>query len=135
DFRRNGLWLSAAALIVKPGLVAAPRNAPDGLLPSPPTAVREFAGDDDVTGFLQIVQGGKSRPRKVNLQIRVVDGHDKVVHQAADTIESVLFSTRRIVEYPFTVPIAHLVEGPYLLSVEATDGERSARRDVRFTRK
>ncbi|HEY0875200.1 MAG TPA: VWA domain-containing protein [Vicinamibacterales bacterium] len=135
DFRKNGLWLSAAALMVTPGLMAAPRNALDGFLPSPPTTLREFAGDDEVTGFLQIVQGGKSQPRKVDLQIRIVDGNDTVVHQAADTIESALFSTGRIVEYPFSVPIAHLVEGSYLLSIEATDGERSARRDVRFTRK
>ena len=135
DFRKDGLWLSSAALAVEPGIAAAPRGALSDLLPIVPTTVRQFVADDEVRGFVQVVQGGRSASGSVNLEIRIVDRHDTVVHRATDTLERAGFSPTGFVEYGFAMPVDTLRPGPYLLSIEARSGDRSARRDIRFTRR
>lgn len=135
DFRKDGLWLSSVALAVKPGVAAAPRGALSDLLPIVPTTVRDFAADDEVQGFVQVVQGGRSALRSVTVHIRVVDGSDAIVHRAGDTLESAMFSATRVGEYGFTVPVGGLRPGAYLLTIETRAGERAARREIRFTRR
>ena len=135
DFRKDGLWMSGAALAVKPGLLAAPRGALSALLPVVPTTIREFMADDEVYGFVQIVQGGKRTPANVTLEIKIADARDRTVHRASDTLESSMFSATRFAEYRFTIPVEALAPGPYLLTIAADAAGRSARRDVRFTRR
>jgi hypothetical protein len=135
DFRKDGLWLSSAALTVAPGIMAAPRGGLSDLLRIVPTTARDFAADDEVQGLVQVVQGGRSAARAVDLQISIVDSSDAIVHRASDTLESALFSTARVAEYGFPVPVSILRPGSYLLTIVARAGERSARRDIRFTRR
>ena len=135
DFRKDGLWLSSLALAVEPGLMAAPRGALTDLLPIVPTTLRVFAGDEDVLGFVQVIQGGRSQPRSVSVEVTITDSGDRVVHRATDRLENTMFSATRAAEYQFSVPIEQLAAGPYLLTFAATAGELTGRRVVRFTRR
>jgi hypothetical protein len=135
DFRKDGLWLSGAAVSVKPGIAAAPRGALSGLIPVVPSTLREFEADDEVHGFIQVTQGGRSPAVAVNLDIRMIDSTDSVVHQASDTLEAAMFSATRSAEYQFPMPMGHLKPGEYLLTIETRAGSRSARRDIRFSRR
>lgn len=135
DYRKEGLWLSPVALTVDPGLMAAPRGTLGDLLPIVPTTVRDFAEDDEVSGFVQLVQGGKSRMDGVAVQISIADRDDRTIHRASDRLESAMFSADRSAEYQFTVPVAQLSPGAYLLTIEVESQGRAVRRDVRFTRK
>jgi VWFA-related protein len=135
DFRKDGLWLSTPALSVKPGLLAAPRGALTDLMPIVPTTIREFAADDDVQGFMQIVLGGRSGPPSVTVDLRIADAANRIVHRASDTLEPAAFAVDRSADYGFTLPVEHLVAGSFVLTVEARAGDRSSRRQIRFTRK
>jgi VWFA-related protein len=135
DFRKDGLWLSGVALNVKPGLAAAPRSALVPLLPVVPTTLREFARDDTVSGFVQVAQGGNKPVVPVRLEIRIVDANGTTVHGASDTLETSMLAAGRTAEYQFKVPVDHLNPGAFLLTIQASAAGRTARRDVRFTRK
>ena len=135
DFRKDGLWLSGAALTVSPGIASAPRGALSELNPVVPSTIRDFMEDDEVHGYIQVTQGGRSAVRAVTLDIRVIDGTDTVVHRASDTLETAMFSAVRSADYQFRLPVEQLKPGAYLLTIEATAGGRSARRDVRFARR
>jgi VWFA-related protein len=135
DFRKDGLWLSGIALSARPGLAAAPREAVVDLLPVIPTTLREFVQDDEVSGFVQVTQGGARPLVPVRLEIRIVDAADAVVHRVQDTLESGMFAAVRFAEYQFEVPAQRLKPGPHLLTIEMTAAGRTARRDVRFARR
>jgi VWFA-related protein len=135
DYRKDGLWLSPVALTVDPGLMAAPRGTLAELLPVVPTTVREFAEDDEITAFVQLVQGGKSPIGSVAVAITMVDSEDRAVHRASERLESAMFAADRTAVYQFNLPVAKLSPGAYLLTVEAEGPGHGARRDVRFTRK
>ena len=135
DFRKDGLWMSGVALTSRYGLSAAPPGALTDLLPVVPTTVRAFAADDEVGAFLQIVQGGRRPVTPVRLELSVVDEADAVVHQARDTLEAAMFSAARLANYQVQVPLDRLVPGSYLLRIDASAAGRTARREIRFTRK
>jgi VWFA-related protein len=135
DFRKDGLWLATAALSLRPGLLSAPRGALSDLMPVVPTTIREFAADDEVGGFVHVVQGGKSTPVSVNLDIRITDTADRVVHRASDTLEASAFTNWRSAAYRFNVPVEHLAAGSFLLTIDARGGEHVSQRQIRFTRK
>jgi hypothetical protein len=135
DFRKDGLWLSTAALSLTPGPLFAPRGALADLIPIVPTTIREFARDDEVGGFVQVVHGGKSAPVSVNVEIRIADATNRIVHRASDTLERAAFANGRMTPYRFDVPVEHLAPGSYLLTIEARAGEHSSQRQIRFTRK
>jgi VWFA-related protein len=135
NFKKDGLWMSGVALTSRYGLSAAPPGALADLLPVVPTTVRAFAADDEVGAFLQIVQGGRRPATPVRLELSIVDADDAVVHQAQDTLEAAMFSAARFANYQVQVPVDRLSPGSYLLRIDATAGERTARREIRFTRK
>ncbi|HJR60287.1 MAG TPA: VWA domain-containing protein [Vicinamibacterales bacterium] len=135
DFRKDGVWLSGAAITVKPGLAAAPRDALVALLPVIPTTLREFVEDDAVSGFVQVSQGGSKPIVPVHLEIRIRDGSGATIHGATDTLEAPMFSAVRSAEYVFAIPIDQLRPGPHLLTIDASAAGRTAHRDVRFTRR
>jgi VWFA-related protein len=134
DFRKDGLWMSSA-LTLRPGLLAAPRGALADLFPVVPTTVRDFAADDEVHGFVQVVQGGKHPPSSVRLDIKIVSAREETVHRADDTLEAAMFAAARSADYGFAVPIESLAPGPYVLTIDASAGNRSTRRHIRFTRR
>jgi VWFA-related protein len=134
DFRKKGLWMSGVALHGAPGIAAAPRNALADLLPIVPTTLREFAEDDAVSGVVQLTQGGKNRLVPVQLDVRITDEIGRTVHGGSEAVDVHRFGPRSAV-CRFLLPIGRLNPGEYLLTLEATAPDMTARSAVRFTRR
>jgi hypothetical protein len=62
-----------------------------------------------------------------------VDGRDTDVFSKTDTLGQDRFGPARAADYRLTPPVDALARGPYLLSITATRGTETARRDVRVT--
>jgi VWFA-related protein len=133
DFAKAPLSLSGLMLEANPALPGGPRNAFDGLLPVMPTSKRDFAATDQVNAFLEVNQGGDTPLAPVALAIRIVNDHDVTVFERAGTLApDVFLASLRSANQHFALPLSTLAPGSYLLTVEATLGKATARRDVRF---
>ena len=132
DFANTPLSLSGVVLSVTPGVVSGPKDRLKGVVPVIPTTMREFARDDQVTGFLRVYEGGTGALAPVTLSIQIVNGQDAVVVRTAETLGADRFAKGRAADYFVELPIARLKRGPHLLTVEANTGGKTARRDVRF---
>lgn len=131
DFAKDVVSLSGVVLSA-PGIDAGPKEALTSLIPVMPTTQRAFVKSDDVVAFLRIYQQAKGALEPVQLDVRIVDDHDAVKFHAAETLTADRFDASRAVDHRFNLPLADLPPGPYLLTIEATTGKASARRDVRF---
>ncbi|MEO7273802.1 MAG: hypothetical protein ABIX28_21580 [Vicinamibacterales bacterium] len=128
------LSLSSVVLAATAGTQTAPRGFLEPLLPVLPTARREFGRGDRVLAFLQVYQGLGRRDalRAVTPRTTVMDEQGKEVAAASAVLAAEAFATNRSGEQFFSVPVAPLPAGEYLLRIEATAGEYSAGRAVRF---
>jgi VWFA-related protein len=132
DFAKAPLSMSGVVLGATPGLAAAPADALGAIVPVSPTAEREFARIDRVAAFLRVYQGSKNRLAPVKLTTRIVDGHGANALENSETLGVDRFPTARAAESRFTLPLAQLSPGEYLLTFEAALDKTTARRDVRF---
>jgi hypothetical protein len=132
DFSDDALALSGIVLNASPGLTAGPLDTFSGLLPIVPTSQREFSSDDGVRGFFQVSQGGDRSLRSIDIEIRVTDETDTVLHRVTEQLAADRFSDDRAAEYGFELPLEQFRTGRHLLTVEAFRGGSSARRDVPF---
>ena len=131
DFSKDDFALSGLVLTAVPSVAAAPLDAFARLIPVVPTSRRNFWKTDQVVSFLRLYQSGKTTsPVKVTLQVR--DSHDQTVFENAQLVEGAQFMKTRTADYQLPLPIARLAPGPYLLTIEASAGGRSVRRDLRF---
>lgn len=132
DFLSEKISLSGVVLTSSPALAAGGQEALKTLLPVVPTSERTFSPDAAVTVFCRAYQGkGKLAP--VSLTIRIIDGTDRVLSNNALSLglDKINASTRAG-DIKFQLPVAQLPAGAYDLSIEASNGAASARRDVRF---
>ena len=83
--------------------------------------------------FARVYQGGDSPPASVATRVRVVDTAEKPVFGGTATLPAGEFGESRSTELKLDLPLQRLPPGDYLLTVEATMGKNTARRDVRFT--
>lgn len=97
-----------------------------------PILPRVFSATDRPTARLRVFQGGRGDVAPVSLHARIVDAHDRVVHETSTTIESSRF-TRRAADYVLPLPVSSLTPGEYLLRIEGVEGERHLSRHVRFS--
>jgi VWFA-related protein len=132
DFTKLPLSLSGVAITRRPGLTTGPTDKVASLVPVVPTAEREFAGDQGAAAFLRVYQGGKGLLAPVALAVTIRDGRDTIVFEKRETLDVTRFSRGRAADVRFELPIATLAPGPQLLTIEATDGKRTARRHVRL---
>lgn len=145
DFSKADLLLSGAVLSVTPALIAAPRDRLVDLTPIVPTTNRYFDRKTDlVSAFVKVYQHGKSDPKPVTMATRVTDSHGVVVVNRVSTIPLPAFSNPdRSYGFRFSVPIATLDPGSYLLTFEASsaaapaqpsrrNAPEASRRDIRF---
>jgi len=130
DFTRSGIHLSGVMLSAAEGPVIAPPDALATLVPVLPTSRRQFAATDRVEGFVRLAQGGSAAPGDVTLGVRLTDATDTVVIRSTEPVAAARF-TGRTADVRFTVPLAQLAPGEYLLTVEAAQDGRTTRRDVR----
>ena len=64
---------------------------------------------------------------------QIVDADNRVVYEDTRTLPAAGFSADRASDVRLALPIGSLTPGAYLLTIEATLGPRTARRDLRFT--
>jgi hypothetical protein len=131
DFTRDPLQLSGMVLSVTPVGVAAPTDAA-AFLPVVPTSRRTFTAADAVLGFLRIYQGRGRAPAPVSLAVTITDTSNRTVTKSTHPIDGATFVARSA-DVRFTVPIATLAPGEYLLTVEATQESLVVSRNARFS--
>jgi hypothetical protein len=98
-----------------------------------PTAQREFNAGEQVGAFLRVYQGGQGPLEPVVVTTRDVDGRDAEVFTKTETLGQDRFGPTRAADYRLTPPLANLPRGPYLVSITATRGTLTAKRDIRIT--
>jgi hypothetical protein len=127
------LSLSGIAVAASPARAAAPPDAFAGLLPIVPTAQRQFGKSDTVTAFVRVYQRLKDAGGLVDVTARIIDATDRSVFQAAVSVPAERFSSYLASDYRLQLPIERLATGEYLLTIDARQGERTARTGLRFT--
>ena len=134
DFLDAPLSLSGLALMMRPAPVSGPPKAFAKLLPEAPTTVREFYGDEQVTGFVRVSQKAASPAVPVTLALRLTNAQGATVQEGTETIPVASFEATHTAEYTFEVPVANLPPGEYLLTVKASAGASTATRQLRYTK-
>jgi VWFA-related protein len=132
DFAKDPMSLSGVIVSATPATASAGQEALASLIPVMPTTKRTFAQTDKVSAFLRIYQHAKGTLSSVRLDIRVVDDHDNANFHATEIVSADRFDGTRTVDHHFDLPVASFAPGLHLLTIEATAGKTSARRDVRF---
>ncbi len=132
DFQRDPLSLSGVVLSATPAPIAAPEGPLAPLLPVAPTTQRVFTPNSTVSAFCRIYQGGRGPLETVKLTMQIVDSTNTVVRRVVMPLEAAAFQKARAADYHLPLPLADLGAGQYLLTIEASAGSRTVRRDVRF---
>jgi hypothetical protein len=133
DFSQQPLSLSGVVLAASPSVLSAPKDAFSNLLPVVPTAQRHFARTDHVTAFSRVYQRVNKPAQPVNLTVRIVDAGDRLLVNEVSSLTADRFAANQAADHRIDLPIERLGSGEYLLTIEATQGEYTARRGVRFT--
>ena len=132
DFGRDAVSLSGLVVGINPGGFVTPRDALRAFLPVVPTARRTFSGTDRVTVLLRAYQGGTGETRDVPLLIRLLDGTGAAVIDRRETLSAAAFQQNRSADWRLPLPLAQLGSGPYLLTIETSNGKTSIRRTAQF---
>ena len=130
-FAKETLQLSGLTLSASPSLAVAPGEGFAQLLPVIPTSRRSFVPQDLVTGFLRVYQRAAKTPAPVSIRVTITDGEDRVRQQSTEVMGADQFTGGQA-DIQVRVPVAELPIGEYLLSVAATQGQKTVRRDMRF---
>jgi hypothetical protein len=101
--------------------------------PPRPTTRRAFRRVDTVRAAVQIYQGTeRTEPvRPVTMRVRILDADGAAVRDQSLTFAADAFEHRRA-DAVVTLPLVHLPAGEYLLTLDASAGERAAARALRF---
>ena len=134
DFRQAPLSISGVLLHVAPEEPVASRDEIDGVLPFVPTARRTFTSTDAVSAFVQVSQGTSRKDplQPVALILRIDDAQGTAVRNQTATLTPAEFTGHRTANSRLSLPLRELPAGPYLLTLQATLGERRTERLVRF---
>jgi VWFA-related protein len=133
DFGRLPLSVSGLLLSTEQAAVVAAKGRLVPLIPVVPTVQRDFVSTDQVTAFLRVYQGGTDPMAAVAVRTSIVDARGMTVLDRTETLGQDRFGPARAADYRVTLPIASLAKGPYLVSITATRGTLTAKRDVRIT--
>jgi len=131
NFAEQPLSLSGIVLGTSPSPSSAPLNAFKDLLPLVPTARREFARTSRASAFLRVYQRLNEAARPVTVTAQIHDTAGRILMKDAATLEATQFGVNLAADYRIALPIERLNAGEYLLTVEATEGKFTARREVR----
>jgi VWFA-related protein len=131
DFSRP-LSMSGVVVHAEPGVAAPSDTGTVPLAPLTPTTLRQFFGGQQVTAFLRVYQGGSANIAEVPLSVHIRDVRNKLVFEASQNLKADRFNAARAAEYRIALPVDKLVEGAYLLTIEARLKKDTVRRDVRF---
>ena len=133
DFAKAALSLSGVLLTSSAAPRSAPKDALAPLVPLQPTASRIFTMNERVTAFARIYQGAKERLAPVTLAVRIVDAREQVVFSESETFAVDRFNQDRAADLRVDLPLARLLPGHHLLTIEVRTGEKiTSRRQVQF---
>jgi VWFA-related protein len=133
DFAKQPLSLSGLVFAVAPGLPSAGREAFANLLPLVPTAQRELARTDKASAFLQVYQDADRLPLPATVTARITDSSDRILFDQVTQLPADRFADKRGADFRLELPVERLERGEYLLTIEATQNQNTARRGLRFT--
>jgi VWFA-related protein len=97
-----------------------------------PTVRRTFSARDLVTAFVQVRAKDEKVRAALTLHARIVDDQDRVALDTSIDPAGLTFDDAGIANVPIVVPVETLAMGKYLLTIEATAGDRAQHRDVPF---
>jgi hypothetical protein len=132
DFARQPLALSGIVLAISPAVGSAPPDAFTDIAPVIPTARREIAHSGRATAFLGVYQDAKAAALPTTVTARLTDTADHVVFDNVSELAADRFNNHAA-DYLIEIPVERLASGEYLLTIEAAERDRVARRAVRFT--
>ena len=144
DYGNMPFSASPLVLTSEPAPVAAPKGLFLPLLPMTPTAERTFSRGDAVTGFMRLYQNGQKPVEPVAITVTLRDAQDRIEIQGTHGMEAgdclgaghpaqgTKGSTMASADMYYDIPTSKLPVGPHLLTIEATLGTVTVRRDVRF---
>jgi hypothetical protein len=133
DFAKQPLSLSGIVLGVSPSAPSAPADAFTNLLPVVPTAQREFAPSDRATAFLKVYQEATAATLPASVTARIIDTGDHSVLDVATPLPADRFTADHSADYRLELPLDRLPRGEYLLTIDASLGQRTVRRGLRFS--
>ena len=115
-------------------VTAAPKAVLRDVLPTPPTARREFRRGDALTIYAEVYGNLKNRaPQTVTLQAELRGGDGRVLHTVAEERPAKnVAGTPGGYGFRTTLPL-DVEPGSYVVHVEAHDGRTAATRQVLFT--
>jgi hypothetical protein len=127
DFSKGDLTMSGIALASASGS-RFPTASPDpsvnefkDVLPSPPSASREFPRQDTLAVFAEVYDNVVKTPHRVEITATVLADDGKVVHTTSDTRKSEeLHGTTGGYGYTTKIPLLDLPRGRYVLRLTAT---------------
>jgi VWFA-related protein len=132
EFSKEPVSLSGVLVSVSPSLTAVPKDFLADLVPVSPTTQRVFYRDvHKPTAFVRVYEPSKASGG-VRLASTIVNDRDVRVFQRVDPIELSVLGKTRFADYQLSIPVSTLPPGSYLLTLEASDGSHSAKRQVRF---
>jgi hypothetical protein len=132
EFRKEALSLSGLAITTVPPGAGTAVGGADDELPFVPTARRTFAATETLRSWVQVYQGGTDPIARAQLEVRIYDARGQVMLNAGGPLDPARWNADRSASIGLDMPLAGLAVGEYLLTLAATDGKHSARRDVRF---
>jgi hypothetical protein len=88
---------------------------------------------DRATAFLRVYQDAARLAQPVSVTARIADTSDRIVLDQVTAITAERFTGNRSADYRLELPVERLEPGEYLLTIEAAQGQNTARRGVRFT--
>ena len=133
DFPKDKLTASGLVLSASGAVATADRSVMADVLPTIPTATREFTRATTVTAFLRFYQGGAKAPVATQVTTTILDATGRTVHEQTTAVEAPHFDKNRAADYQIDLPIAKLAPGPHLLTITARAGDLSIKREARFS--
>ena len=126
DFTKSGLWMSGIA-IASSFASRMPTANPDpsvnefkDVLPSPPTALREFPRGDQLSIFAEVYDNGAKTPHRVEIKTEVLADDGKVVLTKSDERKSEeLQGASGGYGHTTQIPLTALAPGRYVLRITA----------------
>jgi hypothetical protein len=133
DFSTEHLSMSGIALSASPGVLAAPRDALENVLPLLPTTQRTFNPAENVTAFVRVYRSQRERTTgEVSLVTRIQSAGKRVVFEEQRTLTDADFGSEQAAAYRLRLPLNSLVSGHYALMIEASLGEIRTTRIMPF---
>jgi hypothetical protein len=132
DVAKTPVALSGLIVSAAPGPIVAPAGAFASLLPVVPTTRRAFVATDTVTAFTRVHQSGRTPIAPVQVRLTIRNAANLQMTERVHDVPAAQFTAARAADLVLEVPVARLVPGHYLLTVETTMGSTTARRHARF---